>query len=340
MKIAAFVKLNVGVDYHRLDLPFNHYSLDSGDSVLRIYSGQELKKGILRNVDIVIFSRECPFNFDTILECRKEMGFKIVVDIDDYWYLYPEHYLTNDWLRRNTSEKIMRSMREADMVFCTHEKLQQRIKSFNENVHILPNALPYGNGQFYFFTKPEKPAVIYTAGISHLHDLRSIEPALKLCGSDPQVSLNSTFILAGYNTKTPRIWDIMVNIVANYGSYKKSIMRPLPHYMDHYNWASIAIAPLLDNDFNRYKSNLKILEAGCKQLPIVASAMHPYTLDDGVKGVHLCKTARDWYNEIKKLVLSPQLVEEEGVALYEHVKKTYDLREINKKRNELFKQLL
>lgn len=340
MKLVALVKKNSGVDYHRINLPLDFYPLDPGDQVIRVSSDQELRRGVLEGVDIVFYSRESPFDFKTILELRKELGYKIVVDVDDYWYLYPTHYLTSIWIKNNTSQNIINSIREADLVICTHEKLKERIKSFNENVHVVPNSLPHGFDQFYHEPKDLlQPTLLYAGGITHYEDLKSISTGLAMCGSDPQINGKSKFLLAGYNSKTPKIWEKMAFLVSLYGSYETRESLPVNEYMSHYDHGSFAIAPLQNNDFNIYKSNLKIVEAGSKKLPIIASGIHPYTQDE-VEGVILCKSNKDWYRAIKSFIKDHDKLEELGEKLHSYVVKNYSLLNHNEKRKLLFKSII
>lgn len=70
----------------------------------------------------------------------------------------------------------------------------------------------------------------------------------------------------------------------------------------------MALAPLVDNAFNRAKSEIKVLESWALGIPIVASDIAPYAraIEHNVNGV-LCAPNPDvWFNEIKRLVESPK----------------------------------
>lgn len=134
----------------------------------------------------------------------------------------------------------------------------------------------------------------------------------------------------------------MENIIKRCGSYQRKYSLPLHNYMNHYSDADISISPLENNTFNSYKSNLKIIEAGCKGIPIVVSNVKAYQQDTPIKdnGVSFCDTVGDWYTNIRKLINSKQLREDQGSALKEYVNKNYNLFTWNHQRYYQLEKLL
>lgn len=335
MKILALTKLNSGVDYHRILLPLKYLELKDGDSILQINDSQILIKHFFKDVDILLFSRECPFDLDQILEFRKELNFKIIVDIDDYWYLYPKHLNYEDWKIRGTSEQIIKSIEAADLVTTTHKYLQDKIVRLNRNVEILSNALPYGQDQFTA-DKVDTNNIIYSCSATHLEDIKIIDRFFELCKQSDDIQ-KYHFCLAGFNGASKQSFDHWLKIekeAKKFGNYKRFDSLPLKSYMDHYKYAKIAIAPLEDNEFNKCKSFLKGLEAGCKNIPLLASAIHPYT---ELPVLH-CKTQRDWYNNLKKIIKDPELIKINGNILGNYVRENFNLELINERRSEIFNQ--
>jgi glycosyltransferase involved in cell wall biosynthesis len=107
----------------------------------------------------------------------------------------------------------------------------------------------------------------------------------------------------------------------------------------------ILIAPLVNNKFNNFKSNLKQVEASTRKLPIICSDVIPYNID-GINNVNsiLIKPSknefRDWGKAIKKLILNKNLRIELGNNLYNDFNEKYNLENINKNRVELYKSLV
>jgi hypothetical protein len=97
-----------------------------------------------------------------------------------------------------------------------------------------------------------------------------------------------------------------------------------------YNNFDIAIAPLERNIFTQCKSNLKILEAGLKGLPIFVENQHPYT--DESEGIYRVDC---WTASIKEaMVMEKEEIKERGLALRRFVLDNYDIRFVNQLRKE------
>jgi glycosyltransferase involved in cell wall biosynthesis len=65
----------------------------------------------------------------------------------------------------------------------------------------------------------------------------------------------------------------------------------------------IGIAPLLDSNFNRAKSNLRWLEYSALGVPTVASKVRPFVESIGPGEGYLCNSKQQWYDTLRVLVL-------------------------------------
>jgi hypothetical protein len=74
---------------------------------------------------------------------RKKYGFKVCLDIDDYWELDDSHILYEAYKEVNFSAVQRQHIVYADVVLTTHERLAKEIRKYNENVHVCPNAIPH-----------------------------------------------------------------------------------------------------------------------------------------------------------------------------------------------------
>ena len=78
----------------------------------------------------------------------------------------------------------------------------------------------------------------------------------------------------------------------------------------------IGICPLVDDDFNRHKSQLKWSEYASMKLPAVVSDLDPYNcVEEGVTGLK-AKTEDDFYNQLCKLIDNKILRETIGQNAY------------------------
>ena len=86
-------------------------------------------------------------------------------------------------------------------------------------------------------------------------------------------------------------------------------------YADVLSRFDIGVAPLVDNRFNRCKSDLKYLEYGMIGLPVVASAVAPYegSVEHGVNGL-LARNPKDWLKHLRRLVVEEETRTRLGAA--------------------------
>jgi hypothetical protein len=85
------------------------------------------------------------------------------------------------------------------------------------------------------------------------------------------------------------------------------------------------------------KSNLKVLEAACKKIPVIASDVSPYA-----ECPHVLKVSKqgDWYKHIKALAKSESLRKTLGTANYEWATENHNLHKWNEVREQLFNSLI
>ena len=142
--------------------------------------------------------------------------------------------------------------------------------------------------------------------------------------------------------------------------YRRVWTKPISTYATNYNLFDVSLAPIVEHNFNRVKSQLKVIEAGFHKKAIIAQDYGPYQIDlenyyeKPIKGEHLPvvnpngnallvktnKNHKDWYRHIKRLILNPELVTELSDKLHETVKDTYSIDAVTKTRRELYVKLL
>lgn len=336
MKIISLVNPHSGCDYHRIKLPLTY--LHQRSLIEGIQAGQTLEDN-LKECDILFYNR-IPFgaSLDDILSARERYGFKIVVDIDDYWQLYPGHYLGGIWKKQKLEQQIVQSLAISDAVTCTTDRLYEKVKQYNDNVHVCPNGLPFDDAQFTSERKPsDHLRFIYAGGGSHFWDLRLLGNTMEKLSRHP---FNSEIVLAGI--ASVNIYDKMVDVMSARGKLKSFTTLqhlPLDSYMELYNDGDIALAPLVANTFNAHKSNLKVLEAGCKAIPIIVSDTGPYN-DDECPHLMRVNQPGEWYKWIRYCEQNPAFVQDNGAALSEYVRTNYDIRTMNYLRLEAFNSVL
>lgn len=323
-----------GCCYHRIKVPITY--MQQAGQIRGVPEGLSFEE-TLKHCDILFYNRvPTGFTLDAILAYRERFGFRIVVDLDDYWKLYPGHFLEQLWLTHGTDREFLRNISAADAVTCTTDRLRSKILQYNDNVHVVPNALPYGSMQF---TSDRAPAngmrFIYAGGSSHLWDVRLLTACMDKLSRE---KFTGEIILAGV---APGV-DIYRRMTASMSArgklkcFRSLTYQPLDSYMDLYNDGDVALAPLVANEFNAHKSNLKVLEAGCKKMPIIVSNTGPY-LDDPCPYLLRVDTPSEWYKWVRWCENNPNHVSDNGQALHEWVVRHHHIEAANARRLEAFK---
>lgn len=330
--IIPILKKNDICSYHRLYLPLLTMGLLSED----------MEEGNLESwlskAKVVIFNRVFSDDIAELLWYKKKYGFKIICDIDDYWEVYPHHIAYPGAKHFNMFQRGKEALMNSDFVFASTPLLAKDCLQFNNNVEVIPNGLPFGEYQFTpFKARSSKIRLSYIGGNSHEHDVALIAPAIRKLSKDADFCTKVHVSLCGYVEKQP-VWEKMKDNMSAKGAIKDFETRPrfpLEEYMDFYTETDIALAPLEMNYFNMRKSCLKVIEAGCKNIPIITSNIPPYSSEPVIK----CDTKHEWYRAIMRFVNNPSLIKEEGLKLGEYVREHYNIYKINEKRKQIFEFL-
>ena len=334
MRILGLAHHQSGCSYHRIVLP-----LAFMEGVTGYITNNPTEEIYESGFDLAMFNRVSMWDND-FEKVRKMLGVKIIIDLDDHWDLPTNHLNYYDY--KNMKPRIENNIRNADLVTCTNERLADKIRPFNSNVKIFPNAIPYG---FQQFTKDkvedEKIRVFWCGGITHEADLEILKNPV---GRLLQHKNNIKMVLGGYddqNELSKFIWDKMRGYFSYGQKLNNEIVRaqPVNKYMELYQNADIMVIPLIANDWSACKSNLKILEAAAKKLPVICSAVEPYYTDKNlpVLWVH---SQKDWYKHLNFLINNEKARQDYGERLHEYCKKNYNIHEINKQRKSAFNDLI
>ena len=326
MRIVSFVNNNSGPAYHRCIMPL----MLMGDVDVYI-TNNLLEADFEKGCDILMYNRILPEHcMGMIAKLKAAYGFKICVDIDDYWHLDEHHILYSLYQEDNFAATQLRHISNADIVTTTHARLAQEIRQHHTNVHVLPNAIPH-QGQFDIIRKPHHLTRLFWQGsITHGEDIALIKRPIDCL---TPIAKKIQMVIGGYVEGN----DEWYNMVADYTSGIKHQYKILPgisvdKYYSMYEHADICLVPLLNTKFNRMKSNLKVLEAANLSLPVICSKVDPY-LD---LPVIYAKGVGDWVNGINRLVASKKRQKDAGAELKEYCDIHYNFKKINKERKQIF----
>ena len=302
MRILVLFDGMSGVSFHRLYTPYARLQLDYDVTVDISQNKNEWADLPYEKYDVVVFNRwlgHLQYNILPIL-AKKKIPF--ICDNDDYWVL-PRHNPAYKFYRAYLKNGVKDAIAYADAVTCTTPQLAERIREINPNVFILPNAVDHIQRQWNAQTIHPK-TIGWVGGISHGEDLKLLSGQIKpICEE-----YGYRFLMCGYHANS-KMWVEMERAIT--GEYPHN--RPewfqvregtrADIYGTYYSEIDIVLAPLKDDKFNRYKSELKIVEAAAYKLPILVSKVEPYTNHRNNLGV-LFVTNNDWMTPLRQLIRS------------------------------------
>ena len=396
-KIVVVALGDGGVEHYRLLSPYGRFTEYDYDVIItsHLQSDQTAADGtkyssdeLIQGAKAVIFNRIInPFgDHKSTADRIHKTGGKVIVDIDDYWILPPDHILNYQWKQSNMAAHIIESLRLADIVTTTHSYLAEKVNQYNKNIVIVPNAI---DTRFKMFepkpTESEFIRVGWVGGVCHLPDVALLSGSMSKVWDDDVIRKKIQLVLCGYtkdnrevvykdNTGKERtrklnpfehtynIYESILTDTYKYlsNTYTRQLMtdmptddskqhyrrlngRPIDEFATFYNEFDIALAPLKDNDFNRCKSELKLIEAGWMGKAVLCSDIHPYTqiaknnincLTVAAKRNHV-----DWYKAIKKLSTQSNFRLDLQQELQQLIQKNYNLDEVNVIRRQLIESL-
>ncbi|AXK67021.1 hypothetical protein CN645_17615 [Burkholderia sp. IDO3] len=284
----------------------------TGELDARSVSVPWLLAGGVTQLDALLIQRDAlkPEDAARVLDALDKAGLPWIYEIDDMlWELPAQH--KDHGVDRAQASSILKLAARASMVTCSTDILASELRSVARNVQVIPNALdedlwcaPLNQNlvdkvaKEYNF-KDGRQRLIYMGSKSHAADLEMVEAAL-----------------AKVKAEMPNLHIIQIGGGKRL-SMGDEIERPesLFEYHDFVPWfravcanSTIAIAPLVDNEFNRSKSDIKAIDYALVSTPAVYSKVPAYkSVLNGQTGLVVENNPDDWARAILKLLNSKQL---------------------------------
>jgi glycosyltransferase involved in cell wall biosynthesis len=260
----------------------------------------------IRDLDAVIVSRTAFDSRDaaeSFVERARARGLPLVVDIDDAFHLMDESHPEFEAYRPRL-EALDLMLSAANEIWCSTSPLQNSLKERFEQTVLIPNSIDPRLWQTYRHTENEptreggrKLELLYAGSATHGNDLAMITPVLDELARELPIRLT----VVGIDPNVPsRPWIRRLSPGVN-----SIYPRFAPWLRRHAALFDIGIAPLTDAPFNKYKSDLKILEYVAMGLVTVASASQPYLDSPAIDNDMLCSSSDDWKKQLRSYVTEP-----------------------------------
>lgn len=309
MKIFCFCPENSGVAMYRFWQPLENLK---NKGLLEVkywgfdFTGKKFEFPTIKQIkeisewgDIFIFGRLDHPQYLGMIQIIKEFsGKKVLLDIDDNIFSVSPYLAAHQGYNINGEAiKIHEQIAGlVDGIIVSTEALAEIYKKYNKNISIIKNAVEYG------LTKKAHEGINigYMCSGSHLENAQIVEPAiLRILKKYSNVRFYYTKAFSGFLDRVPQDIQSQLNYVPFF---------PLKDYLKYVNNLNldIGIAPLMNNDFNKCKSNIRILEYWQNGTAVIASPLDEYnkTIQHGFNGY--LSNDDEWEHWIEDLISNPE----------------------------------
>jgi hypothetical protein len=253
---------------------------------------------LLKGADVVITGRMAHAQvFAALLAGRDKYGYKLVVDTDDLSDDVPKfNYAHADYHSATNVARLVRAeLREADLVTVSTGPLAKWAAKYSKKPPVVvPNVVDprlHANvvGREKEPRHRDDVRIYWGGGGGHYGDLLTVkEPILQIMAERPNVKLVFSGFIPDWAADLPPFRVFMIRF-AEFTRYPQVL-----------KWlcADIALAPLVENEFNRCKSHVKWLDYSMALIPGVYQDLDPY---EGVVGKK-ASSISDWYEDVSDLL--------------------------------------
>ena len=239
-------------------------------------------------------------NLVVLKELKPEI--KIICEIDDYLFanqVAKTSPASQTYNNKNVQGMIKRFIALADVVVVSTEFLGNEIKKLklNDSVVVCPNYLPeeiFAEDSYSGISRPADEFRIVWAGSStHYDDLQQMVKGVIDFIADHE---DSKLIVMGQDMEIFR--EIIPKQFEYYGFVKFDLY---PRLLKSFK-ADVAIMPLIDNPFNRAKSDVKFIEMAYNKYLTIADNVGPYkrTIEHKKTGLLVNKFI-EWKKHLNKV---------------------------------------
>lgn len=285
-KIIAHLADESGCGFYRLMTPvktLKYFGLADTYQTTAFLPPQWIKDN---QPDVCVFQRQTEAQQATEIERYKENDpdLKLIFDIDDLLWAAPYGNPYQKYFKAEQQKALRKGLRAVELVTASTAPLKDQLDAWvGVQSVILPNLV---SGQFFVPPKgrgKRKLRVGYAGSATHLEDLRLISYVIK------ETHTFVDWIFLGYC-----IPEFTPYISQYFPGVKVQEYLPALNKMN----LDVAVAPLVDNEFNRCKSNLKLIEFGAVGVPVICSKVYPYSNSPGFLITPGKRQWKDWLEAI------------------------------------------
>ena len=275
-------------------------------------------------------------SFDTFNEGRnffeklKKAGYLYVSEIDDNPIIWEDSYKKTGYVNFVGVHAVQTST----------EYLADYLRQFNPNVKIFANHLKKIAPLRDFKKQKKSPVRIFFGAVNRDKEFMDILPILNQFAQKYGDKIQFKIIA---RVKHFDALESKNKILVGDPKYYDGQFVDYEVYLQTLRESDIALLPLLDNEFNRSKSDLKFIECGaCGAAVLASNVVYPKTIEDGVNGL-IFSDKKEFAQKLQLLIENREKRYDLATAAYDYVKTNRLLSQHYEERldwyNELFERL-
>lgn len=275
--------------------------------------------------DVVIFQRQNDDNqYQAMVRYREQLpNAFFIYEIDDILSAIPDASYHKPFMTPDIDRRLARAASLCDVITVTTQDLADHMRSLcpDTPIRIVPNLLAREDLDRAAAAQkaPMQPAsnapgrlrIGWGGGMGHAGDLALLYEAMSALRDEVE------WVFVGY--EPPNIPEGTVYSFAGAAPPNQYLQLLAVTQVD------LIVAPLEQNQFNRCKSNLRLVEAGACGFPVIATTIAPY-LTHRPPVYAYADTAEDWVLKIRRFAaLSKQGRKQHADAMRQWVERRYVL---------------
>lgn len=324
--VCAPIRLYMANDFITTEPGFFSQSTLSVDKV-KLVSGDEYDKKIFINQRMSLPSFAAGVSFFKQL---RDLNYLYINEIDDHPTHWKKDYDSSGWINFVGAHAVQTSTKY----------LADYLKQFNPIVKVFTNQLRKIQPPRNFdeeFRQKNRPVTIFFGALNRDADFAKILPVLndvaKLYGNKILFKVVARMeLFNSIQTKNKILLGKSEVYDGQYISYEE--------YEEALRTSDIALLPLLDNEFNRSKSDLKFIECASGGAVALASpVVYSEVIKDGENGF-IFRNLREFEEKLKLLIFNPGKRREIAKKAYEYVKHNRLMSQHYEERIDWYRELL
>ncbi len=257
----------------------------------------------------------------------KAHGYLSVNEMDDHPILWEKDYAKTGFVNFVGVHAIQ----------TTTEYLADFLRQYNPNVKVFANQLKHILPLRDFDKPLDRPVTIFFGALNRDRDFNEILPIVNQFAAEygDKIAFKVIAKTGLFNSIESKNKTLLGD-----PNYYDGQFIPYERYEEELRTSDIALLPLLDNKFNRGKSDLKFIEcAGCGAVALASPVAYSNSIVDGKTGL-IFYDKKDFADKLRLLIDNADMRREIATAAYDYAKNNRLLSQHYQERLDWYLELL